>query len=497
MFCCVTNMDHPTVNLHPPSIFQGNFYNTLYSIQPTSTDDVLMVSYSEILKCVSDNKKTPTTTNTKVYKTPVADFYMCLTHGVNVKSMCVNCHRFEQFPYTFGVVGRFDDKYLFLSPRLYIAKNVQYFFSFLSKIEAWQSIEQLHQLQNVYKSFKMANFKLGSVSNLMSGKKSFIRTAILGNKVNGARLTLTVDASLPPNLVAVPRSMYDKMNLSSNYIILNRDPSINGKCIYVCELCAYDTEDCSIHINCFILDGLHADQDGDELNLYIIFGNAEVPTFDVSSAILEMKRLSWTNGCRHDLLYNPRYSLGQYYAHLVFEYNDWFNRHSPLWASIRAPVHNKGKVLMALGCSYMRREVDDFLNMMIQFGQKLKPGVVPVNDLITGEGIIKNVVQSGAKGSVVHIQKYVQKLFNQTELEEKQLSDGFNHKITSSLNMEKEGRRQFNLLYLLNSMVYFQDSLYINNKKIAENIDHSIPMAGIFYNTTAVNYLFDSFMSDI
>lgn len=205
------------------------------------------------------------------------------------------------------------------------------------------------------------------MSKQTSGKSSYVRTNILGALVKGIRGTLTVDPDLGPNEIGIIQEMYDKLNLAFPFVILNRDPSINSRCIYVCQLKPFsDKNDFTIHVNQYVLRGLNADQDGDEVTLYYIEKEDEICSLEMTKVMYEILRCSWKYGHRHDVFGVPRYGFSQYQDLMLHNYNDELCKLSKFWNDLQ-PFSDRKKIAFALACTTHRDEFDEFLDIFTKF----------------------------------------------------------------------------------------------------------------------------------
>lgn len=282
------------------SITAPNFLNFCYTIKNANTHNTLTIDYKSFANIFSDK---------------LQDFYICFEHRLSREKLCSLCCLFEKFKHTF-YVKKDEQVFPMPPPCIYHQKNYNFFQSFIVELT-----KEDNKAEQYHTKFLNDNFRTGKLSALISGKKSFVRTSILGFRCYGARMSLTLDAKLSPQYVSIPESMYRELNTCTNYVIIKRDPSITATCLYVAELLVHDSNDPSIHGNLFLCDGLHADQDGDELSIYIFQKGEEVPSFELQAAITEMQNISWKLGSRHDFLYNPRYNFGQHFRYILYKYD--------------------------------------------------------------------------------------------------------------------------------------------------------------------------------
>lgn len=340
-----------------------------------------------------------------------------------------------------------------------------------------------------YRNFMENDFKMGNFKLLQSGKRSYMRFHLLGHKLNGTRMTMTVNNQLGPNQISIPRSVYDQLNLATTLVVAKRDPSINDNSVYVCDLSFHETDAC-IHLNPFILDGLHADQDGDEIPLYYLKYESSIPSPEMKMAIYELKALSWGVGRRFNLLYKPKYSFGQQYRHLLYTHDDWFKRRSPFYNHISDIFQDKNEkidALMALACTVYRQEVDDFIRLVLCFNSLYRDPCLALSDYVQCNDEIVQVYKSKSKGSKRHLDLYLAGLSKQKEFGDFMFS--FNNKIESSKILEKEGQTQFSLLHSLTPVNLLCKNLIISNQLLVENYTDLDIMSEYNYDVHFVKYV--------
>lgn len=358
------------------------------------------------------------------------NFYICTFCKLNAEAKCIKCKIFDKFVEVF-ITYDSELAYILPQPSIYSKRNFAFFKSFIEKISYFKlnqneivytgkrkrkNVEKkqysvFDQKKYYYTTFMVRNFRGGSLAKQTTGKYSHIRGNILGTVVNGIRATLTVDSSLLPNKVQINRIIYDQLNLAIPLVIVNRDPSLNSKCIYVCEIEPFDDlNDSTIHLNSFKLNGLHADQDGDDINLYFIEKDAQHPSYLMVCSMYEWYRNSWHLGFRHDMMYKCRYSFSQYHRYILYKYNKELNNLSPYWKSLERYGKNKYSYAMELGCSTHRNECDEFLKILTTYCNQLNDKILTYDELTTGIGSLKQIIDSGSKGSDTHLQVYLKEL---------------------------------------------------------------------------------------
>lgn len=462
-----------------------------YTIKPVTTENVLTIHCLDMFN---------------VYEKKKEDSNMCIIHGVTEEpeENCELCTTFVKFKYTFIIHTRFA-YYTFPPPVLYTKKNLNYFKTFITSAKDNLNIttEKLCVRAKEYEfnhhnAFIQRDFKGGQLKNQASGKTSFIRNAILGYQTKGIRATLTIDCSLTPHYITLPQKIYDGLNLATPLIIINRAPSIKNTCVYVVEACRNEyVDDYTIHINPYMTEGLHADQDGDELTIFYIEYTSEIPSLEMKMAISEMKKLSWKYGTRHDISFTPRYQFTQYHKYILHKYNDYFEKNNKLWASLSGTPLEKSFKIMDIGCSIMYDEMDEFINLLTNFIKTLPLELTPINQIINGTGDVRHVVDSGAKGSNNHITEYLKNLMNTNPNNKEALINGFNKSINSSAKMGIEGGRQFSLLYTVNPLSLHRNYVYYNTKVLLDNVKNSTSMASFYYNTCSIEYIINEMCKSI
>ncbi|QLI62417.1 LEF-9 [Dikerogammarus haemobaphes nudivirus] len=461
------------------------FYSSCYCVKPTTTENFLTLKVEDL--------------QAFFVKYPNATFFICNQHQLTRQGIktCRECITFLQFKYSFIVHSK-KAFYTFPPPVLFVPKSINYFKTFINHAATTISLttkqakeRYLNREFNYYSAFMNMSFQGGSLKDISSGKKSFVRNKILGFQSNGIRATLTIDASLSPHYATLPQYIFDTLTMACPLVIVNRAPSIKNTCIYVVEVGRNkDPLDYTIHINPFLTEGLHADQDGDELSIFYLSLQGDLPAIEIQMAITELKQMSWKYGNRHDLSFKSRYQFTQYHKYILEKFNDYFVENNALWASLDGTIKEKVDKIMELGCSTHYDELDDFINILINFTENMPVLLSSTSDIFNGVGDVLHVVNSGAKGTPEHIKAYLKNLFEDDPNNIQNLIDSFNKNIKSSSKLGKEGGRQFTLLHAVNSLSLHNTSIYYNDLIILSEMHHSSSMSTFYYNTTAVTECF-------
>jgi hypothetical protein len=339
-----------------------------------------------------------------------------------------------------------------------------------------------------------SSFRGGYLAKQLSGKNSYFKLYCLGGNGNCVRGTLIVDPMLMPDEVSVPKEIFETLKEKGvDYVILNRDPSINTTCIYVCSY-VYHTDSPTIKISQFVLRGLHGDQDGDEVNLYYVVKKDR--SYYALLTELELKRGTWTNGFRHNVLGNPRYSFSQQQDLMLFEYDDILTQENKFWRSLkRYSRSEKKRIFWDLASFTHRREADEFLRYFLTFCVRHDPGVVPIGNLLRGDGILESVVKSGAKGTGSHIEQYKQLMRGQTI--DDILADAittFNKMVQANHDMKVCGRQHSGSNHIYQNVVLCDKILYCQDMVLVEDIWSCALSSFLLYRPNVVRHAVYEFL---
>ncbi|QBB28651.1 LEF-9 [Homarus gammarus nudivirus] len=464
------------------SIQEPVFPSLIYCLQPITTTNTLTLTVEDMFKFTSVGFQ----------------FYICQQHALNSEphNNCSYCVLFTKYTKTFILKTKYH-YFTLPPPSWYSPKVLNFLKTFcMSSCKYVQSsvfseVEKLKELTS-YSLFISMDFIEGSLTSLSTGKTSYIRNNVLASHTCGARATLTIDSTLSPQYAVFPQHIFDQLDLASPLVILNRAPSLKNTCIYAVELLrSEDCNDHTIRLNSYTTEGLHADQDGDELTVYYIkHTGANKPSHDVNMAIAELKRFSWKGGIRHDFAYKPRYEFTQYLKYILYRYDKYFCKNNKLWASIQGSVSEKCNKLMNLGCSIYPKEVDVFIEQLSIFVKNLDPQLVSLTDLLNGTGAIRDVIDSGAKGEKIHIETYLKNLYTIDPRREATLIKNFNGYIESGSKMSISGAYQFIFLEAVNPLTFLKGCVYYNDKILLHNLINSTTFASYCFNPIACEHIF-------
>lgn len=479
------------------------FPRYIYDASTVNTHNTLTLFVSDVKRCLSGSQYICAIHGTSTLKVcdkctmkrstvdPIV--FLCELHGISNDKISDCCDDFFSSHLQFLLTNNYVAVYI--PPPIIMAKNnLSYFKTFIEYFSRVHDIESMKLLMTKYKAFmEKSSFRGGYLSKQLSGKTSYLKINCLGTAVNSLRGTLIVSPYALPNEISIPKSLYDSLDLAFDYVLLNRDPSINSRSMYVCTLGYHDgANDSTFRINQYVLEGLHGDQDGDEVNIFYI--NKEGPSPLLYMSRYELERKSWDCGFRHDVLGRPRYKFSQLQVLMLYKHHDDLCRLSPFWKSIN------GKLAMFwdLACSTHRTEADEFLTLFSSYCKQRDFPLVTVNDVLTGTGIFDDIVKSGAKGSQAHIDVYLKNLKGRDEAElisESKVT--FNKYVTSNREMQKVGRQTSGSLHIYQNVILLNGSLQMNGVTLVDNI-FDISLSSIFlYRPNTINYHIDQFLLHI
>lgn len=463
------------------------FYNHFYAMKTVSTHDTPSFSAEQYIKAMDEKKD----------RLSNYELYLCPCHGPRTMKIedvdCEYCYPQDKFPYTFNLICK-SLVFTFPPTTICSSKTFNYAKQFIRHATA--DDENISKKVTFYNNFKSQSFIGGPLGRVISGKKSFVRKNCMAFRAHGFRNTLTIHSDLPTGTVRIPKKLYDSVKYASPIVVIARSPSISSECIYF-YLVEEQTCDDTIHIPPDCLYGLAADQDGDDLSIFFLRHESGSPSLEMKCALEELRRGTWQYGNRKTMSYKPRHSLSQYHRFILHKHDDVLKQLSPLWASLYGDIQDRTRTIMALGCSIMHEEVDAFIELVSTVICSFPIQSISFNDVLNGEGVMKTIVNSGAKGSLDHITAFLENLFSEPDLlktkaggggdsgganEIKMIEDGFNKFIRNSSQLSKEGVTQFTLLYAFNSITLHKNKIYMNNEVLFDRVETATLMHYLCYN---------------
>lgn len=331
--------------------------------------------------------------------------------------------------------------------------------------------EFITHIQGKYKYMMNQDFLIGKLSTASSGKNSFIRKEALGTKFPGWYLQLSINANLAFDEVTVPKAIYDK--LRSPIGLVTRYPALNNKCCYSVTINWHDDDNNCIQVNPFIVDGLHADQDGDCVVINTIPSICDIPSYCEQGTYLEFENLTWANGSRVDISNNNRFEFGQHYNFIMYKYHDEMCKLLPGYKHIKCEKVYKPVIYMDLLNTIFRPYSKGIISKLIEFSKtcKISPTFYDLLDMDPdGTGMFNDIVNSKSKGTVQHIKKNIELLkkcnnYDESEIYNKAVQN-FNKYIHSSREMGKQGRNVFIMLYSMLGIIMVDNHLFFEGNLI-------------------------------
>jgi hypothetical protein len=450
------------------------FPRYIYDTLTVNTHNTLTLFVEDVKRCITE-----------------PHVFLCEVHGISNAKTCECCDDFFLSHLHFLLTNNYIAVYI--PPPIIMAKNnLSYFKTFVDNFSRVTDTDSVKLLMTKYKTFmEKPSFRGGYLSKQLSGKTSYLKINCLGTSVNSLRGTLIVSPYTLPSEISIPKSLYDSLDLAFDYVLLNRDPSINSRSMYVCTLGYHEGhDDSTFRINQYVLEGLHGDQDGDEVNIFYV--NKEPPSALLYMARYELERKSWDRGFRHDVLGRPRYKFSQLQVLMLYKHNEDLCKLSPFWASIK----QKLGTFWDLACSTHRNEADEFLRIFSEYCKQNDFPLVTVDDLVSASGIFQDIVKSGAKGSQAHIDAYLKNLVSRDETE--LLSEAkmtFDKYVTSNREMQKVGRQTSGSLHIYQNVILMNGALQMNSATLVKDI-FDVSLSSVFlYRPNAINYHIDQFLA--
>lgn len=348
---------------------------------------------------------------------------------------------------------------------------------------------------------------IGNPKDCMSGRSSVARKGLVSTTSHNLRLTLTIDPALHPDEILIPRKIYAELIVmcSSDYMVISRAPSIDSHCIYVCHVKPHDYESSTMVSNGWILEGLHADQDGDELVIYFskilqnVYG--QFPTKLQLASAGELARLSWRFGTGTNTHNMWRFKVCQQHVKYLSLYSPWFERNSRLWKKMVADFPNlsvrerANKILTLRGID--EAGTDRFVDMMGYFIRNFKEKTLTIPELYSPTkvgGRIHDIANFNVKGTLATLHTYEQ-LFEKGVAKEEQIVY-YNKTVSSQKMMGASGGDLFKLLHVCSQSSYYNGNLLSNDRVCATKGGHTAIMISSTANVNAGENLINELLSD-
>lgn len=310
----------------------------------------------------------------------------------------------------------------------------------------------------------------------------------MGKYARAIRLVANIDTALGPDEVLVPWNVYKQMNCSQ-WGLINRAPSINTECAFVVRIYP-DKNISTVKVSAFVADKKHLDQDGDEINLFYIELHQNFQSKDFLIAEMELLRASFTFGRRCTMNYQPKYTFGQYYDYMMFldEHKEFMNNIIPFYSELPVERKKKPMFLMNLICSIFYKIGVSLMSKIIKY---FETAIVPtphLKDVI--EGNLKEIFESGSKGSEAHQEQYLKYMHGMDPEEwHKDAINQFNHYISASDKVSNDGRNLFTHLCAFLNLSIQADQLLYDNEVVIMNFSKNPLTFSIQYNLCSIQYM--------
>lgn len=492
------------------SHWEPNFFNVLYTVEPCTPDNTLVLSYDDFF----DN-------NDPAAKPNLDTFHFCNKHRFHhlstdevshIHKMLIwegaNCQviPFKKFNRAFFVSTPLNANLLYPPPVVYRDKSLQFFISSLVQFRKHATLQNSTAIRmnrlfahDSYQQFFKDYFTGGTMKEMTSGKESEIRNKVLAIMINGFRLTVTINHGLPANLISVNRRVFEMMNSHTGMVIINRPPSINSLSISIQQVAVHaDDTDETVHVNIFAIRGMHADQDGDEVTMTWIGDIPPLaePGMELKRATCEMQRVSHHKNPTQTTTQQSRYQLASllfFYAHL---YDEELTAASSLWRALvgNNPYEKMQHLSRISGSCLLRNECNDLFDMLMKINNVQKSGLT-TRELGSDGRHLRQIVESGAKGSLLHLQKLSEKMFAGGSA----IDDGvkhFNGFVNASTQMSTQGTHCFHCLYAFHSVHQRNGDIICNGRILVKNVHLCDIGASMLCNVHAVQLILDRILID-
>lgn len=442
--------------------------------------------------------------------------YVCMRCYINPYMKCQECIKFYRYNKTFLIETLFGF-YKSPPPTFFTDRNFNFFKTFIKKVQGFLEEHQITDLKTVevpsddelkdeffkfrdievkkFESFLNYPFNNGILKQQFSGKKSIIRNMMLGKIMPSMRYVLTIDTQLGPDEVSIPKIVYDKLNLKTNFVIVNRAPSINDTCIYVAIL-KYHDDSFTAKLPAFIADGLHADQDGDEITIFMLSKTQELQNYNEMLMMKELRNSIWSSGIRHKFDYSPKISFGQYYQYVMYLFHDKICEMLPIYAKLPCAKADKPQFLMNLLCGSHYHFGVNFISDLMEMVKNLPIPIPSYEKVLKGE--LNDIVDSKSKGSSSHLDEFVNMMhgLNERDYHSKSTST-FNKYITSSCKMSQSGQQLYSTLFGTSSLNIKENMLFFMSRKLTQDFYNKQPTECVQYNRYDILLLKSMLLNDV
>lgn len=420
-----------------------------------------------------------------VYNTRSPAFHFCRRHVhvhshelygaqpcyVQTRACCEHATLYREFDSTFVITvlsgGNGRKEYVIYDPSLWHDQSANHFVSFLRAV-----INLPDLVEERYRHFESAHFKVSNIRKYKSGKQSIVRLAVTGFETKGIYQTANISCTLPSGEVLIPQKIYDL--LSGEYdltlVTVKRDPSITQTCMFVCRAVRNtDPEVDTLVISDAIAKPLNQDQDGDKNGVYALALRSPDGYDRRESFLFRLARLELATAYRTDktLIATPRYSLSEYNRLVVHRKRDELKPRSEFMRR----TYDKGiDHMIEAGCGYLREEYEEFCRLLVEINSRKETSCVTLDDVEKDTGVIRGIVQSGAKGHDETLDMLYEGLRSERTLwdQKSAMVEQMNRYISSSQTLRHTGRSLFVSLYAAHDLTTFLGCVYVNKRLYAD-----------------------------
>jgi hypothetical protein len=437
-----------------------------------------------------------------LYKNGINKCTLCDNHGCMLEdfgtkdklNLC--CVKFQDYSRPI-ILTSDNDQYAMQPPSTWSVQNLKNFKQVLSTIMS--SYNEII----LYKNFIQHEFKFGTIGVMKSGKYSVVRNHSLAcRSPYSLRLTLTINSHIGPDEILVPSHIY-RNDLYTNLVIINRAPSISINCMKILRMSPhYNEGDYTVHVNAFIIDGLHADQDGDTLTIFFFPKNV-FNEYTYRKIYNELVSQTWEYGNRLDLLGHSRYGWSLHHKFVMFLNDEILKKKSAIWAGLsrKHPLTNevlsfkeRARMAMTIASSpTTNRKLSDELIAAVCCIVKDHGTQQPTwKDLLFGSGILESVVKSGAKGTPDHLEMYRTGIENVDNIDysdfKSKTIDNYNKYINAKKNIQSIGTGSFITLTTMSSVEMIDNKIKQNDTLLMSDVGSDGLFVSMSYEHDVIKY---------
>lgn len=305
----------------------------------------------------------------------------------------------------------------------------------------------------------------------VSGKDSFVRSAVTGFNTDGVYQTATISCLQRYDVVMLPQNLYDMLapRYDLSLVMLKRDPSLNPNCQYTLRAVRNpDPTITVVTISDQISKGLNQDQDGDRDAIYLV-PTRRGPYDATQTTRFLCSRFERAQAFRNrrTVVARPRFRLSE-----TGRLETWRNR---AWLAERCAGYAR---VSHLSCDqiddafagYLADWHEPFQQLVRDLLRTSRPSLVTAADLLLETDRLRSVYASGTKGNRALLEMLVRKLRAPGTTPAERLPETLalhNKYVRSNRELSRSGRRLFVLLFSAGDLVQVLDRLYLCSQLMA------------------------------